>query len=95
MIDWIGHALNTLKPYTSDVTVADAAYDDTISKDMAKQVSLISEVKNVYGRMYQSLPVETDKAVNQVDLISYEEKQFAWSKEELLCGDISKVSEQR
>lgn len=27
-------------------------------------------------------------------MISYEEKQFAWSEEELLCGDISKVSEQ-
>lgn len=94
MIDWVGHALNTLKPYTSDVTVADASYENTISRDIAEQMGSISEVKNVYGRMYQSLPVETDKDVNQIDLISYEEKQFAWSEEELLCGDISKVSEQ-
>ena len=74
--------------------MADASYENTISRDIAEQVASISEVKNVYGRMYQSLPVETDKDVNQIDLISYEEKQFAWSEEELLCGDISKVSEQ-
>lgn len=94
MIDWIGHALNTLKPYTPDVSVSDASYAGTISKATVEQMKAIPEVRKAFGRMYQNLNVETDRDVDQMDLISYEENQFAWSEEELLTGDISKVSRQ-
>ena len=94
IIDWIHHALSPLKPYAADVTVSDASFENTISRETAEGMAAIPEVKRVYGRMYESLPVETQKEVNQVDLISYDAVQFEWSREELLHGDITKVEEQ-
>lgn len=94
MIDWVSHALNTLKPYNPDVTIADASYDNTISEELVSQITAVPEVKKVYGRKYLSLPVRTTYDVDRIDFISYEENQFDWAKEELLCGDIAKVKEE-
>lgn len=95
MIDWIGHALNTLKPYSPDASVSDASYDNTITRDIVQQIGEIPQVKRAYGRMYQCTPVETEKPVEKIDLISYEAMQFAWAEDDLLCGDISKVEQER
>lgn len=95
MLDWINHALNTLKPYTPDITIADEAYNNTISMEVVKEIEQIEGVKSVFGSRYEDVEVETDKDVNKIDFISYEEKQFAWAKTDVLAGDISKINEEK
>ncbi|MGN0412318.1 MAG: ABC transporter permease [Lachnospiraceae bacterium] len=93
MIDWIGYALNTLKPYTPHASVSDPNRENTISKDMADEIASVYGVDIAYGRMYQQLDVVSDKDVKRADLISYDDRQFEWSKEDLLSGDLSAVQE--
>lgn len=94
MMDWISHALNTLKPYTPDVSVSDECYNNSISKAAMKQLGELPETKLVFARRYQTLPVQSGYNVRVADLISYGEEQFEWSKEDLLYGDIEKVEKQ-
>lgn len=91
MIDWIGHALNTTKPYSQDMTVYYDGYDRTLPKELAEQINELSGVKYAYGRMHQNTEIVTEKGVSRADLISYEEHQFYWAKKEFLKGDMDKV----
>ena len=93
MMDWVSHALNTLKPYTPDVSISDTARQNSISKDRIKQLENLPESELVFGRRYQNLPVQSDYEVHTADLISYGKEQFEWSQEDLLYGDIMKVEE--
>ena len=91
MIDWVQHALNTNEPYTPDLSLYYENYEAVIPTDLAIEVSDLSGVKKVYGRMYESADVSTDKDVSVIDLISYEDNQFKWSEADLLEGNIDRV----
>ena len=91
MIDWIGHALNSNKPYSQDMSVFTEDYASVLPKELVSEIAKIDGIKSVYGRMYISDDVTSTKDVNRIDLISYEELQFDWSKKELLTGDIHSV----
>lgn len=92
MIDWIGHALNTTKPYSQDMTVYCDGYERTLPKELAQRISDIPGIKCAYGRMYACTRAESDTYTGNVDLISYEHLQFGWAEKELLSGDIDAVS---
>ena len=50
-------------------------------------------VKRVFGRMFSgSIPAVSDKNIDKIDLISYEEYQFDWAEEDVVSGDLSKVT---
>ena len=91
MLDWVGLALDTLKPYTPDLSVYYSGYESRLTHITAEEISCVPGVKNVYGRMYKNMPVSGSDCAETVDLISYEDLQFDWSKKELLSGDIDKV----
>lgn len=48
----------------------------------------IAGVKHVYARMHRLTEVENCEKANKIDLISYDEIQFAWARADLLRGDI-------
>lgn len=91
MIDWISHALNTLKPYSQDMEVYYENYPNELSKDLNSQINAIDGIKYAYGRMHINTEVSSSKGVNRIDLISYEERQFDWSKDDFLSGNIEEV----
>ena len=93
LVQWVHMALNPLRPWAPDVFYASSENLCEIEKSFAVEVESRPYVKQVFGRMYQSLPATYEGKSGQIDLISYEEKQFLWAEEDLIAGDISAVSE--
>lgn len=91
MIDWIGHALNSNKPYSQDMSVYAEDYASVLPQELVNEIGKIDGIKYVYGRMHICDEMTSTKDVNRMDLISYEDLQFDWAKDELLSGDIEAV----
>ena len=91
MIDWIGHALNSNKPYSQDMSVFAEDYAAVLPQELVNEIGKIDGIKYVYGRMHICDEMTSTKDVNRMDLISYEELQFDWAKDDLLSGDIEAV----
>lgn len=68
---------------------ADAGLEPSVVEEIKK----IEGVKCVFGRMeYGGLSVSSDAETGTAGLVSYEENQFKWAKEELNEGNIESVS---
>lgn len=91
MIDWIGHALNSNKPYSQDMSVFAEDYASVLPQGLVTEIEKIDGIKYVYGRMHICDEITATKDVNRMDLISYEELQFNWAKDDFLSGDIEAV----
>ena len=91
MIDWIGHALNSNKPYSPDMSVFDKNYASVLPQELVKEIEKIDGIKYVYGRMHVCDEITSTKNVNGMDLISYEELQFGWAEDDYLSGDMEAV----
>ena len=91
VVDWVNHALNPLRPYAPDFSVLSADRSCSVNRDFAEEIGKITGVKNVFGRMYQNIPATINDTIGSIDLISYEEKQFNWAKQDVMSGDLSKV----
>ena len=89
ILDWIGFALNTMKPYTPEISVYTADYANVITTEQAEEVRKLPEVRNAVSRMH--LQTEVSGAVDKIDLISYDEQQFQWAEGDLTEGDIDRV----
>lgn len=88
MLEWISHALTTTKPYSPDLSVYYEGYGNSIDTDILQRLREVDGVKNVYGRMHELTDIPEVKSVCQVDLISYDDLQFDWAKDDYLDGDI-------
>lgn len=93
MIDWIGHALNTTKPYSPDLSVFAKDYASVLPQELVDKIEKIDGIKCVYGRMHICDEITSTKDVNRMDLISYEELQFGWAKDDYLSGEIEAVKD--
>ena len=88
MITWIENALTTNKPYSPDISLYYSDYSAGLGSDLVDDLRGIAGVKHVYGRMHRLTEVENCEKANKIDLISYDEIQFAWARADLLRGDI-------
>ncbi len=88
MITWIENALTTNKPYSPDISLYYSDYSAGLGSDLADDLRGIAGVKHVYARMHRLTEVENCEKANKIDLISYDEIQFAWARADLLRGDI-------
>ena len=93
LLGWIGTALNSLKPYTPDISLYCAAEEDGLSQNLPAQLQSLPEVKRAFGRMHQFLPAVYEGKQGHIDLISYDETQFRWAKADLVDGALPKNSD--
>ena len=100
--DFLAHALLP-PPWTPELSVVSADNTGSIPRSAADAVLQMDGVKRVYGRMFVyniSMTAEkmaeagrTPSGRKMVNLISYEENQFAWAEESLAEGSVKDVSE--
>jgi putative ABC transport system permease protein len=93
MVNFMHQASRTLRPYTPDISIISG--DNTCSLDttLFEQTKSNHDVKRVYGRMFAyDVPVTSAQGDGKINLISYEENQFNWAKEQLTQGSIDAVS---
>lgn len=91
MIEWIGHALTSTRPYSQDLSIYKDNFKPEISRDFVETIKNIDGTKYVYGRMHKHINVDTSKDVSEIDLISYDVQQFEWAKDDLIEGNIDLV----
>lgn len=92
LISFLNHAIKPLRPYAPDISIT--AMDNTASlkPELLDNIELIEGVTNVYGRMFSyDIPVNNQIVNSRINLISYENKQFEWAKEQLIRGDMKDV----
>ncbi|MCI7261912.1 MAG: ABC transporter permease [Clostridiaceae bacterium] len=90
LLGWIGIALNSLKPYTPDISLYCGAEEEGLSRNLPAELQSLPGVKRAFGRMHQFLPAAYEGKQGHIDLISYDETQFRWAKADLVKGDLPK-----
>ncbi len=88
-IDFMNHAVTPLEPYAPDVSIISKDSSLSVPKALAEQLENQDFVKRAYGRMFAyEIPAGENGKIN---LISYEDHQFGWAKEDLIEGDAEAV----
>lgn len=91
-IDFMNHALNSLYPWTPDLSIISPDNSCSIDNSLLQEIGTHSGVKRAYGRMFAyNVPVMVNGEEKEVDLISYEENQFQWAGRYLLEGNLDAV----
>ncbi len=91
-VDFMGHALNGLQPYTPDISLIGQEGDSSMDGELGERISKIEGVKRVYGRMFAyDVPVEIRGEKGSACIISYEDYQFGWAKEDLVEGSFEEA----
>lgn len=94
LVNFMHQGLKPLRPYTPDVSIV--SKDNTCSLDMnlLNELKENSKIKHAYGRMFAyNIPITSKHCSSKINLISYEENQFAWAEKQLTQGSIDKVEE--
>lgn len=91
-IDFMHHALTTLRLWTADISIISHDNMRTVNRTFLEHLQDNSVVKSAYGRMFAyDVPVTANDTEKKIDLISYEQNQFHWAEEYLLDGSIANV----
>ncbi len=92
LVVFLGEGMPALTPSAADLTVTMGG--TALNRTLVDQISVIGGVKRVFGRMERmGLPVSSDGGDGTVTLVSYDELQLQWAKEELSQGSIPSVQD--
>ena len=92
LINFMGYALNPLKPYAPDISVISADNSASLKRDLMEEFKSLPHIKNIYGRMfYYDISANTKQGGGIATLISYDETQFTWAEEMLIIGSVDEV----
>lgn len=88
----MNHTLTPLQPWTADISVISPENTCSVNAEFIEELRQNPAVKKVYGRMFAyNVPVIVNGEEKVVDLISYEDMQFDWSKDYVLSGSLEKA----
>lgn len=89
----LAHALlPSLRPWQPDCTIIGYGNSCSVDKGLVNEISRIPRVKHVFGNIYKGgVPALTDKNLEQVNLVSYDEYMLKCAKSSIVHGDLSKV----
>ena len=91
-IEFMNHTLRPLHPWTPDISIVSPDNTCSVSRAYLDELKNNAAVKSAYGRMFAyNVPITANGQEQQTDLISYEQKQFEWSKSYMLGGSLDTV----
>lgn len=94
LVNFMHQALKPLRPYTPDISIVSGDNTCSLDIDLLEQLKETPKIKRAYGRMFaHDVPITSKHGDSKINLISYEENQFAWAKKQLTQGSIDKVAE--
>lgn len=90
MVVFLDQGMPALAPSAADVSITMG--NSTLNGRLIDELSLIDGVDKVFGRMEKAdMSVSTGNGDGTVTLISYDDVQFQWAKEDLNKGSITDV----
>ncbi len=92
MVVFLNQGMPALAPSAADVSITMGS--TPLDRALIEQTGEIEGVDKVFGRMEAAgLSVSSDAGEGTITLISYDDNQFGWAKEELNKGSITPVME--
>lgn len=92
LVTFMNHALSPLKPYAPDLTIEGTSDTTLLPTSLKGEISSISGVEKVYGRMFSNnIPASDKEGSNIATLVSYDEPQFEWANDALISGNIAEA----
>lgn len=91
-IDFMNHAIRPLQPSASDLSIISQDNTCSVSRELSEELERNPVVNKVYGRSYAySIPARSGGENFNIQLISFEEDQFDWAKEDLNEGAMEEA----
>lgn len=91
-VEFMKHAITTLRPYTPDVSIVSSDNTCSIPDSLYRQLQENSNIKRIFGRSFSyDLTARIHGEDKTVMLISYEAYQFDWARDNLQQGDMEKA----
>lgn len=88
-VDFMKHAIVTLRPYTPDVSIVSPDNSCAIEDSLYEELRENPDVRRVFGRSFAyDLSASIQGQEKTVMLVSYEAYQFGWVAEDLYRGDL-------
>lgn len=91
MVVFLNQGMPALSPSAADVSITMGT--SYLDKALVQEINSLDGVDKVYGRMEESDISVLEKG-GTVTLVSYDDNQFKWAKDELNCGKITPIQEQ-
>ena len=94
LVDFMKNAFSP-PVYTPELSIVSDTNTCSIDNKLLEQIRQNSAVKRVYGRMFSyDVLAENDGNIYNTNVISYEENQFHWAADSLICGSVDTVMQQ-
>lgn len=91
-VEFINRTLTPLYPWTADISIVSQDKTCSVNRAFVEELKANPAVEKVYGRMFAyNVPTMVNSSQKTVDIVSYEEYQFEWSKKYLSEGDLETV----
>lgn len=85
-IDFMHHAVTPLRPSAPDIYIYKEDHSNQIPFELAGEIREYPGVKRVFGRSYGEFMLPADG--RNIIVISYDNQQFQWAKNDLLEGNL-------
>ncbi len=91
-VDFMGHAIVTLRPCTPDIAIVSSDNACSIPDALYRELRENVQIKRIFGRRFAyDMPARMAGEEKTVMLVSYEAYQFGWAAEELRQGEMESV----
>lgn len=87
-IDFMNHAVTPLRPSAPDFYVGSGDTSNSLPTELAEQIGEFLYVKRVFGRSSTTFALPAGGEEMILTVISYDEQQFKWAKDDLLEGSF-------
>ncbi|MDO4336738.1 MAG: FtsX-like permease family protein [Eubacteriales bacterium] len=92
-LDFAEALMPSTRSWQPDFSIISDDGSNSVDKDLAPELSKVNGITQVYGNMAAiDVPAVSERDVNEITLVSYEEYMLQCAKENIVSGDISKLS---
>ncbi|QQK07024.1 ABC transporter permease [Miniphocaeibacter halophilus] len=91
-IHFMNHAISPLNKNTPDISIISRNNSNSIKSNLIEDIKLNKSVDKVYGRkLVYDLNGKIDGVSKKINLVSYDDLQLDWAKDDLIKGSLDKI----
>lgn len=92
-LDFAKALMPSTRSWQPDLSITSDDGSNSVDKELAAELSKVEGITQVYGNMASlDVPAVSEKGISEITLVSYEEYMFQCAKENMVSGDLSKLS---
>lgn len=92
-LDFAKALIPSTRSWQPDLSITSDDESNSVDKNLVAELSKVEGITQVYGNMaLLDVPAVSEKGVSEITLVSYEEYMLQCAKENMVSGDLSKLS---